>query len=306
MQAISWTTGRRNRTPARRGFTLLELMVVIGIITILIGILLPALRGMQRAAKNTSTRQLLSTLDVAISQYESDQHDWPGPFNKEDRLNTSNSAWRTINFGTFKAGGSDALPTRSEELLMCLSGGIVLERNTTPPFDATDFYYDQEQLDRGHLNLGLKIRSRLPAYLTSSKNRSDSKATSSQFNARDTRIPEFVDNYGNPILYVRAYKGQTSTTAYYTYNVSNPLPAVIDLNQGQLGLEASMYFADGAAAKEFVKFPPTYLESDTLTSANRPFPTRQQSRYILVSAGADKKYGTADDLASFGDPKLRP
>ena len=184
---------------------------------------------------------------------------------------------------------------------------MTLERNQTPPFDVSgpDFIYLPAELDRGHINLGLKNRAHLPAYLTGTRNRSASKVTSSQFDARDTVVPEFIDDYGMPILYVRAYKGQSTTTAYYNYPTAPlPLPKVINLTDGQLGLEAARYYKSLLDAEANILIPPSYVESENVTTATLPKPTRQQDGYILISAGADKKFGTADDVTNFGAPKL--
>jgi prepilin-type N-terminal cleavage/methylation domain-containing protein/prepilin-type processing-associated H-X9-DG protein len=56
---------------SHRGFTLVELLVVIAIIGILIGLMLPAMGGMQEAARRATCQNRMAQLGIALQKYES-------------------------------------------------------------------------------------------------------------------------------------------------------------------------------------------------------------------------------------------
>lgn len=73
-------------TDHKRGFTLIEILVVIAILAVLAGILLPTLRNAMLKAKISGIRQELSNLALAIESYAIDKGEYP-----ENCM--ENSAW---------------------------------------------------------------------------------------------------------------------------------------------------------------------------------------------------------------------
>ena len=64
---------------ARRGFSLVELLVVIGIITLLLSILMPAISRARAAAKDVSCLSNLRQLGAGFQMYQNEFEQWPCP-----------------------------------------------------------------------------------------------------------------------------------------------------------------------------------------------------------------------------------
>src|ERR1051326_9536670 len=65
--------------PHKRGFSLVELMVVIGIVTILLALLLPVITRVQERSRQLKCAAHLQQLGIGLQNYATNNHGWyPG------------------------------------------------------------------------------------------------------------------------------------------------------------------------------------------------------------------------------------
>ncbi len=84
---------QRDATSRRRGFSLVELLAVIGILGILVGLTLPAVQSVREAARRSACSSNLRQMGVAIASHESARRMFPAG---NDALNGRNHAWSSF------------------------------------------------------------------------------------------------------------------------------------------------------------------------------------------------------------------
>ncbi len=70
-------TERKNNPKQNGGFSLIELLVVIGVIVVLIGLLLPALSIVKQRAKVIEARKDVNQIEAALNEYLATYRRWP-------------------------------------------------------------------------------------------------------------------------------------------------------------------------------------------------------------------------------------
>jgi type II secretory pathway pseudopilin PulG len=257
----------------RTAFSLVELLVAMGIIVILLAMLFPLVGKLRKGAYGANTQQNINALQAAIQQYHATfqaypgMFDWTKPVPARYVISASNEHFKD------SAGGADINVTQAETLLLSLSGGAVYR--TTP---SAAFFFDQTQVGTGAMSLNPSRPRKYTAFAAG-----DIKlSTGDEPNyGDDTDVPEYVDGFpdAKPILYVRAHLGGALTADQYPPD---------DFGYGFAGkLGGANPFATIDA----------YLGDPSFT--NQP---RQKDQYVLISAGSDGIYGTKDDITNFGTP----
>ncbi|RPJ24024.1 MAG: prepilin-type N-terminal cleavage/methylation domain-containing protein, partial [Planctomycetaceae bacterium] len=69
----------------KSGLTIIEILVVVGIIAILVGILVPALTMVQKTAKGVKQRAQFTAIDLGLAAFRNDYGEYP-PSNWWDSL----------------------------------------------------------------------------------------------------------------------------------------------------------------------------------------------------------------------------
>ena len=318
------TPARKPQSPA--GFTLLEVLIVIGIIVLLVSILLPVVSTVQLKARVTQTQAQMAKLQQAIMNYYHDWNAYPGPLANNQLVgNTPPAGQQVVTVGL--AG----IPVNSSEnLALGLLGYIdpnytagqvppptrlamgppsqippgpprppthdVLNLSTPKTYHYIDFVASE-------VSVGYWLGGLNQARVTDTSTTGVIAGEPGSHTISDTLVPEFVDQITTgigpmPIIYVRANAGingnagrqgidydahQSPTTPLAQYDVAQFLP------YGFTTVDTSDFPTP-------VNTPGATQWTGYLANSNIANAPRGKDGFLLISAGGDRKWGTADDI----------
>jgi prepilin-type N-terminal cleavage/methylation domain-containing protein len=306
-----------NRKSAiHRGFTLVEMLTVIGIIVLLVSILLPVVSAVRIKGQTADTQAMLARIASGIQSYFSDFNAYPGPLGN-NQVHMAGQAVQKKSGGTIDLSKA----TMAENLVLGLLGGLYN--------DGTAVKYDPDLVGQGPLGLNPRNPKKYHAYMDKVSLTTKHPTLGYDFkddvaDADDTELAEFVDRYPDPlpILYLRAKQGANgiaSNSTDYTQQEQYDLNQVIGYTKTNIGVGKDVPASDyknatwpqhglrtvDKTASIYESAPPAGMGSKYIypydfyaymrhpTIAGTP---KQKDGFLLISAGPDRVYGTKDDL----------
>ena len=123
---------RMRSLTTKAGFSLLELIVVVGVIAILMSIMLPVVSGVKDAARQREAEVTRKALETAIRAYRTEYGYWPGPNPYVNSVYTNANQGQLVQYllSTYAAGNPRGIPFW--ETL-----GVISNVSTRQPFKIT-------------------------------------------------------------------------------------------------------------------------------------------------------------------------
>jgi prepilin-type N-terminal cleavage/methylation domain-containing protein len=310
-----------------RGFTLIEIMVVIGIIALLVGILLPALSKVQERARMTQTLGLMQEFSKACDAFQQEFGRYPGLVPEEILANdpqisgTENamlelmgggvrkndvdktlytdtttgygaSGWMELTFKTDNAAPNDNFYVKIN--IGKIGDGPRINGKQYPPFFAPKAAELVPVAGQMHSENGQRTAGELPAIVTAGG------------------MPDLIDAWGNPIIFIRAARnvgplagceddraqflviddGKSIYGSMDPYLGSTSL-GEMSLPQTKVGAgDSIMYslFEDGTDATQKKKLFAQFLRHPGFGDPTTPLSGTARGKYLLISAGKDGIY----------------
>ena len=312
----------------KQGFTIVEMLTVMGIIAILIGLLVPALAQVKDYAARVQQKAQFHSMDVALEMFKTDFGSYPDTSDNRGFSTVPPVAPLTQDPRNY--GGV-------QKLAEALIGWDLLGFHPRSGFRSDGQNYFQNATFTNYAlvyNTSLGIQAGLDSEANAEENIKARKKYIEPENANAFRMQDIYNtvvgnflptNYalcdvyskgrpsgiktGMPILYLKARLNYTfqnySLDTVYADDIYNydDVRALV-----QLGTAETIPVAhelERAATDPYTNFENmvlnTHVQQSTVTAANpdgvyRPY---RADSYILVSAGKDGVYGTSDDIFNF-------
>jgi prepilin-type N-terminal cleavage/methylation domain-containing protein len=294
----------------RRGFTIIELLVVVGIIVALISILVPALAAVRKRAYKAGSQGLLNSVGSAIMTYHSHFAAYPGP------------ASARVTTGAVAAGKI----TGAQNLMLGLTYSLSPSVSGTPDVPADGSTPGRNVTMRGGfadssgpINYAVVKPDNTNEKLSPFFQPNDSQiandgsttktVTGTGITAIPPKLPLLVDNFPDalPVLYFRRTVGVDGPAARVNDSTSTPTPTPFSYflsENREIILAADLKSVSGAI---FDQTPSALNNNDATgpTDFSKVFGGgNPRGGFVLIAPGFDRIYGTAngnyDDITFVG------
>ena len=301
----------------RSGLTVIEILVVVGIIAILVGLLLPAVHTVQKMAKETKQKAQFTAIELGLAAFKSDYGDYPSSFWFDpsaingglqtycgaQRLAEAMVGWDLLGFHPDSAWRADGLAAGTNNV------GIPNTVYKAPDtLDKRRGRYVELDVANPFL-LGGGADALFPGLVTPLEPRT--YVLCDVFTRTERKVQQLggkMVTAGTPILYYRA----NPANLLHDPPASDRTSACIYDARDNAMLVRQRRLGDADKALDLRRQHP--LEPDVLLPGFEHFynyicDTRIQTRrwpvrpdsYLLISAGMDGLYGTDDDIRNFGN-----
>ncbi len=289
----------------QKAFTLVELLVVIGIIGLLLAIAMPAFNKVREAGKTAQLKTMLSAVDNGLEMFKNDHGSYPASRARYDVDGNPRSLNRFLNDVQQAKFNNASLDVSPHLLAEALFGADLLG------YQKDHYYAIVDDNSSVVQPLGTPIdrfgnRAKRDTYVDPQNvnidtfaNHPNPELISSDTFVADNNNYVIMDNYRQdnplPILYFKA--NTLGLTVDAIYDFSN---GYIDTDYTNPILGNYNMFSDPAGEAVLKNFSHYILDQRT---GNNPSDPRSRpynkDRFLLITAGPDGEYGTSDDVCNF-------
>jgi prepilin-type N-terminal cleavage/methylation domain-containing protein len=315
---------KNEKKKSSKGFTIVELLTVMGVIAILISLLVPALAAVRDMAMELKQKAQFHAIEVGLDMYKKSALDYPPsndnsmtplhlvdstPYSGANKLAEALAGQDFLGFhpnSDYRADGTFSHPDGS--------GGWVVD---APVYHLGADYVPANNAFVESIGDNIKARSYrlgIPFVDVGSANAftmdmvygtgpGGFETVPYSMLLCDVYTDKRVSNAktGTPILYYRA------RPQFVEQNWESPITGITDdiynfedneniLALGSVGDAGIDHHWFVAGTPDYAGFERMILDTDLTTSMNRPY---RADSYILVSAGKDGLFGSADDIFNF-------
>jgi type II secretory pathway pseudopilin PulG len=282
----------------KAAFTIVELLTVMSVITLLIGLLVPALSMANRFARKVKQKAQFHSIEVALGLFNAEHDGYPG----SDALDGSTPAGGVPYSGTLK-------------LCEAMMGQDLVGFHPSSRFraDKTDGATPPNQLyvpatANGRIGPYLELENANPYKLKNLYGAGNTTPFDGElFALGDVYTSVFHKETGKrigmPILYFRA------NISNVLHDAASPDASIYNFLDNdelvKLGIPAQPQVAHPMASQGTTRYNQLpadpgifyeHIKNEKITTMSRPY---RSDSFILLSAGFDGEYGTRDDVYNF-------